>query len=352
MAGKKSGKQGAARKESRNEQISRVLNIIRDLSNGSADLYELAERYATTDRTIRRDLAVIGEVGIHLTRDTTDESPKARWSIERGGAALPALDGTHFTALTLALREAQGLRSTYLLEHFEDLSRKVERAIGPKGRESLRQVDQAFFSWDKFAWTNAPRNFVKPLLDACIQHRLCAVEYRAPSDGNRVKAYELLPLRLLAHQGVLYLHAWSPKAEKVLALNVNRFGQVTLTDRVMAPPPGYDPDALAGHAFGIFIGPDAIDYELHFDAQMAPYIEERQWHPTQKLTRLQGGGLKVEFTCVPSYEVSNWVASWRHHVTVVKPDALRDELVAYAEWLSSQYPASRGKPGRPRGGRR
>jgi hypothetical protein len=35
-----------------------------------------------------------------------------------------------------------------------------------------------------------------------------------------------------------------------------------------------------------------------------------------------------------SHEVSAWVASWRDHVTVIEPAALREEL---GEWLWEKY---------------
>ena len=44
----------------RNAQLVRTLSVPRDLDRlGGVDLYELAERYGTTVRTIRRDLEAI-----------------------------------------------------------------------------------------------------------------------------------------------------------------------------------------------------------------------------------------------------------------------------------------------------
>jgi hypothetical protein len=39
-------------------------------------------------------------------------------------------------------------------------SATVEKAIGKKGREELRELDRAFFSWEKFAWRDAPRELM------------------------------------------------------------------------------------------------------------------------------------------------------------------------------------------------
>jgi predicted DNA-binding transcriptional regulator YafY len=327
----------------RNEQIVRILNIIRDLSNDSVDLYTLAETYGATDRTIRRDLDAIRQAGIDLEHDE-GEGNRRRWSLNRDQSSLPDLDSAHYLALVMALNEANLLRQqAQFIAHAHDLSAKLERNIGPRHRAYLRAVEAAFFSWDKFAWSRAPKNFVLQLI-LCIRDRLkCVVEYRAPTAGNKVKTYEVLPLKMLVHQGSMYLHAWQPKHKTVLALNLSRLEKLEPTSEKLEPPPSYDANKLAESAFGIFIGPKEVEYELDFDAAMRPYIEERVWHPSEQKTALPDGGMKIKFTCVPSYEVSNWVASWRNHVKVIKPAELQDELVEYAEWLSAQYPASKGK---------
>ena len=62
MAVKKKAARGAA---GRNDQVVRVLRLLHDLERvGGCDVYELAERYGTTTRTVRRDLDAVAEAGI------------------------------------------------------------------------------------------------------------------------------------------------------------------------------------------------------------------------------------------------------------------------------------------------
>ena len=78
------------------------------------------------------------------------------------------------------------------------------------------------------------------------------------------------------------------------------------------------PPGASRAAFGIFIGLRPESFVLRFDAFSRPYIEERQWHPSQKLEVQPDGGVVLSFECAPSYEVTNWVASWREHVEVLE----------------------------------
>lgn len=324
----------------RNEQVVRILRILRDLDRaGGSDLYELAERYGTTTRTIRRDFEAIQEAGIPLAPEPGDGARK-RWRLDTQAAdrISSLIDTSHFLALKLAMEESTVLRrNESLFATMEDMAERIEKALGKKGREELRELDRCFFSWEKFAWRDAPRELMWPLVGAISKRRVCVVQYRAPSSGNGLKKFRVLPLRLIVHNGALYLHAWSAKFKTVLLLNLQRLSELEVLEQSEPVPPEYDPAKLENSAFGIFLGKTAETYALHFDAFARPYIEERRWHPTEQLEPQADGGVILRFNCTPSYEVTNWVASWREHVEVLEPTKLKVEFRAHGEWLAKTY---------------
>ncbi|MFO0598700.1 MAG: DeoR family transcriptional regulator [Myxococcaceae bacterium] len=66
----------------RNEQIVRVLQLLGDLTRRDGwDLYELADRYETSTRTIRRDLDALANAGIPLKR-VAGEGSRLRWCLD------------------------------------------------------------------------------------------------------------------------------------------------------------------------------------------------------------------------------------------------------------------------------
>lgn len=329
-----------AAQQARNEQVVRVIRILRDLDRvGGSDLYELAERYGTTTRTIRRDLEAIDEAGIPITCEAGEGSRK-RWRLDSGASERIAhlIEASHFLALRLAMEESTVLRrNESLFAVMEDLADRIEKALGRRGREELREVDRCFFSWEKFAWREAPHELMWPLVGAISKRRACLVTYRAPSSGNKDKRFRVLPLRLIVHNGALYVHAWQAHFKTVLLLNLQRLQGLEVLDEVEPLPPDYDPEKLENTAFGVFIGRGAEAFTLRFDAFARPYIEERRWHPTEKLTPEDDGGVTLTFQCTPSYEVTNWVASWREHVEVIEPKKLREELSGYGQWLAAKY---------------
>jgi predicted DNA-binding transcriptional regulator YafY len=318
----------------------RVLRLVHDLERlGGCDVYELAERYGTTTRTVRRDLDAIGQSGIPLKKES-GEGSRVLWSLDSAATAkmTSLIEVSHFLALRLAMNEGLAVKhQSQLFASLEDLSDRIETALGKQGRAQLQAIDACFFSWDKFAWRRAPPDVVWPLVRAISERKKCEVTYRAPSSGNKEKSFTVLPLRLFVHHGALYLHAWQPKFQTVLPLNLHRLIKLKVSDEVMSVPDGYDAARLEATAFGIFIGPKPETFELRFDAYVRPYIEEREWHPTQRLEPQADGGVVLSFQCAPSYEVTNWVAGWRDHVEVLKPETLRSDLLNYGGWLLTRY---------------
>jgi predicted DNA-binding transcriptional regulator YafY len=326
----------------RNEQVIRTLDLVRTLARmGGCDVYELAQKYGTTVRTIRRDLEGLQEAGILLKKEPAQDSSRVRYSLDTGVSERLSglLDVSHYLALRLVMAQGAPVTNTsHVFATLEDLAERIEKAVGEKGRAQLEAIHRCFLNLDKFAWRSAPLDVVLPLVDAIATSRACEVEYRAPSSGNKPRRYVVLPLRLFVFNGSLYVHAWSEKWKQVLLLNLQRLQHFKPLKQTMAPPPGYDGDALQGTAFGIFIGPEPVEFVLRFDAFARPYIEERIWHPTEARQVEKDGRLTLRFRCPPSYEVTNWVAGWREHVEVLAPKSLREELQRYGDFLRRTYP--------------
>jgi predicted DNA-binding transcriptional regulator YafY len=325
----------------RNDQVIRVLNVLRDLGRlGGCDLYELAERYGTDTRTIRRDLTALCDAGIPVVSERAPDSSRVRWRVDARVVehVLKLLDASHYLALRLAMAESKAVRNSgSLFAMIEDLSERIETAVGAKGRAQLAAVENCFASWEKFAWRKAPPDLMRSLVVAISERSLVSVTYRAPSSGNRLKTFTVLPLKLFVHAGDVYLHAWREERQTLLVLNVQRLSALETLGEKGTAPADYDPEALEQSAFGVFIGGPQETFRLRFDSVAAPYVEERCWHPSQKLERLPDGAVELTFTCTASYEVTTWVAGWQGHVEVLEPKRLRDEFRDHARWLAKKY---------------
>ena len=332
-------KRGKGAAIQRNVQIVRTLSILRDLDRSDGvDLYELSERYGTNVRTIRRDLEGLQAVGLPLAEEE-GVGKRKRWRVaykDKLGKLADLFEVTHYLALRVAMDSGVG-RQSNLFTTLEDLADKIEEHLGPAERKQLQNIAAAFHSYEKFAYREKAADLFWPIISAIAGRRMCRVVYRAPRADAKDKEIRLLPLRMFLYQQAVYLHAYVPKHGEVITLNLQRMVDVKVLDDVGTVPPGYQPDKLEASAFGVFVGKTTVEFVLRFDAEVAPYIRERTWHPSEKTRALPEGGLELRFSCSPSYEVTSWVASWREHVEVIGPASLRDELARVGAWYAARY---------------
>ena len=56
------------------------------------------------------------------------------------------------------------------------------------------------------------------------------------------------------------------------------------------------------------------------------YIGERIWHPSQEITRLEGGDLDLRFETDGWKELVRWILSWQPDIEMLAPAVLRKRV--------------------------
>ncbi len=326
----------------RNSQLNRFVSIVRDLNRlGGVDMYELAERYGVHVRTIRRDLAALEEAGMPIaTEPASPEGKKRRRADFRAPVQdfAKLLDRNHYLALTLAMEQGGATRTMgSVYAQLEDLAAKIEKALGKADHQKLKDIAAAFHSWEKFAWRNAPPDVLSRLIEAITAQTLCRVSYRAARPEAKSRQYTVLPLKVFAHDGAAYLLCHVPKHGSIITLNLHRLQKLEATSEKGVIPADFDAAKLENAAFGVTRGGPSFLWHLRFTADVASFIRERTWHPTQELVDVEGGALELTFTCEGAVEVFAWVASWGEGVEVLAPASARADMAGLGEWLVERY---------------
>ena len=66
--------------------------------------------------------------------------------------------------------------------------------------------------------------------------------------------------------------------------------------------------------------------KVWFSAEVARYVSETMWHPSQELTPQKDGSLIVEFRLDGTREIKSWVLGFGRHAEVLGPEELRGEM--------------------------
>ena len=65
---------------------------------------------------------------------------------------------------------------------------------------------------------------------------------------------------------------------------------------------------------------------LLFAKEVATYVRERIWHPSQQLRERPGGRLELRLVTSGRKELTRWILSWMPHVKVLGPRQLRERV--------------------------
>jgi predicted DNA-binding transcriptional regulator YafY len=159
------------------------------------------------------------------------------------------------------------------------------------------------------------------LVESIVSRRRCLVEYRAPRQAAP-KRFPYEPYRLLSVHGAVYGVGKVPAYRNLVTLAVDRIRALELTDEAFVPDAGFDPKRHEAEAFGI-VWERPMRVVLRFRADQAPYVREREWHPTQRLATLRDGRLEMRFHAGGTLEIARWILGWGDAVEVVRPARLR-----------------------------
>ena len=90
-------------------------------------------------------------------------------------------------------------------------------------------------------------------------------------------------------------------------------------------------------SFGVFHGDGDVHVKIHFAPTVARYVQESNWHPSQKITTQEDGSLLAEFDLDGTEEIKRWVMSFGRYAVVLGPAELRGEMQEEVQGIAGLY---------------
>jgi predicted DNA-binding transcriptional regulator YafY len=323
----------------RNAEVIRQWKILLEIeSSRRGTIKGLAEKCDVTTRTIRRDLDALQEAGFPLYDDKEDG--RVVWKLS--GHPFKALAETGFTLSELcAFNFSRALLECLAGAPFSaDLQTGFDKLAGvltPRMRAFLDKLPAVLAAKEeprKRRDTSAQKTTVSSLVDAMLTNRRVRMTYHSFS-SRRVKEYLVEPYRLAYGQGGLYLFAFVPAYVQMRTFAVERIRALSVLEERFSPVQSPSKKPFA-HSIGIHVGkPEAV--EIQFAAGVAPYIEEREWHPSQKLRKQEDGSLILSLKVCIDWALQSWVLSFGPFARVLKPAAFAERVLEELEEARHQY---------------
>ncbi|MCA1810017.1 MAG: WYL domain-containing protein [Lentisphaerae bacterium] len=163
-------------------------------------------------------------------------------------------------------------------------------------------------------------------ITGCLERRKAIRATYQTFDG-RISEYELHPYHLLAYHGNWYLMVWNVEKGRVATFALSRFRKIKAAGKTITRPADFNTEAYVRQAFGIVGGEELIKVRLLFEAKLAVYITERQWHASQEFRTRRDGRVEMRLKTTGRKELVRWILSWMPDVKVLTPKSLRDRIM-------------------------
>lgn len=335
----------------RNAQVSRIYSILDLLEQSPAGLSaaEIAKRiedkgFEASKRTIYRDLEALSQAGFPLfPQDEKTEDGGTRWVLERKARVNQylVLSARELFALYLARGALIPLRNTPFYEDLESIFSKFEEKLGSKHREHLQSLSQELKFEPGPQWgLGLNPDTLETVRAACSEAQVLTCTYSSVNSKKESRR-KLGPHYLYYAKGGLYL-----VAEDLVDRKVKVFALPRMKDAEMISD-HYEgdistPEDFFGGAIGVYSSGDVYEVAIDFSPEVASFVKERRWHPTQRIVQRDKGAIRLHLEVARTPELWQWILGFGPNAEVVSPKGLRDEISNLAKKTLKKYSNAKG----------
>lgn len=225
-----------------------------------------------------------------------------------------------------ALKATKKVLSRYMgTPYYDEVSRALDKVLQylpcSFGESDLFSV----YSFEQPAEARELSSRFVILEDAIRQKLKVHVVYDAPSSGARTER-AIHPYRLhYSHSAqAWYLVAYCELRQGIRTFVVGRIKTLRLLKAHFDIVPDFSLEEYLSKTFDQVVGDAEHEVSIRFSAYQAPWIRERQWHPTQRIEPLDDGGLTIRFRVSGLDAVKRWVMRYGKEAEVLEPQELRE----------------------------
>lgn len=318
---------------------ARRLNEVKALLNSSSGLtiYDISERLHVSERTAIRYLRALEDAKEPLYEEVVGR--KKRWRLMPSARHESiTLTTSQMVSLYLSRRVFDFLAGTGFKEDLEDVFALLEATLKRKDFVAAKNLDRKLHDVNEAPYHYEDRvEHVNEMITALLHEERLRVSHVSVAKGQ--KQFVLEPYTLVVYKKGLYLAGHSHHHQGLRTFSLDGFHDVEwLKGERFDYPADYQPSQLSEGMFGLIGGP-RTRVRIRFDEEVARFVRRRQWHPTQRLERVEGGGVELSMEVAGTVELLSWVLGFGDKAEVLEPESLRDEVAAELSRASARYAA-------------
>jgi predicted DNA-binding transcriptional regulator YafY len=242
-------------------------------------------------------------------------------------------------------RDLQELRSYGIDIH--SVPRKGVRLAAPPGSEKLKALIIQYLGLcnSEHTFDRATALMIRRLREVALGHivriqraieqnLVVVIDYTKEADIIE-RAREIQPLQIFQSEG--YWRVLAQHDGRIKQYLLNKIINVRQTTRRFRRVPQEQIDAMFRHSFRSWVGTEEHRIRIRLSPLWAQRVKPRQLLETERIIEEADGSVVIEAVVNSLGEVASWVVSRGEGVTVLDPDALREEVVRIARGALKNY---------------
>lgn len=288
---------------------------------------DLAENLAVTKRTIYRDVDFLSQQGLPIWQKD------GRFGLIRSDYMTPV----HLTFHeAIALMLAGLLLSRTIDENNPHVVAALQKLATVVPRPFLPHLQRAAERIKRQQGDARQVHVLEALAEGWGTGHKVRLGYRSPRSG-KLRQRTFAPYALEPTPSGIYAIGFDDWADDIRTFKLDRLETAVVLPESFAVPPAFDLEAHLASGWRIMAGDQIQEVRLRFTPEMTPHILERQWHPTQKIERLDDGRCLLRVFVAQPEEMQPFIRSWGAQVEVLAPEWLRDQIAADLRLAAQQY---------------
>jgi predicted DNA-binding transcriptional regulator YafY len=238
-------------------------------------------------------------------------------------------------SLYLSRRVFDFLAGTGFKEDLEEVFARLEATLKRKDFVAAKNLDRKLHDVNEAPHLYQNRiEHVNDMITALLREERLRVTHGSVADWK--KHFVLEPYTLVVYKKGLYLAGYSHHHQGLRTFSLDGFRDVEwLKGNKFKYPTDYQPTQLSEGAFGLIGGP-RTRVRIRFDTKVARFVQRRQWHPTQKIKRVDGG-IELTMEVEGTVELLSWVLGFGDKAEVIEPVSLREEIANELARAAQRY---------------
>lgn len=203
---------------------------------------------------------------------------------------------------------------------------------------------ESLYSFHKPVTSSQDIETFRTLIRAARELRRVEVRYQGRASAEPVER-RLDPYHLTNVNGEWYLFAYCHKREAVRVFRPDRIARIDETGERFERPDDFDPADHLDGALSVH-GGESVPKRvvLRFAPEVARFVTEKIWHPSQQHKHRRDGSLEVTFRLTSFVELERFILGWGRHCRVVSPKSLRERIRDEARCIVAAYdPVAAGR---------